>query len=148
MALEERFLPFYLDGRDAKLARISKLCPDAAEIAKEILQGKSLRTVIGDHAAQAGDTLARNLPFKRKWLHDNDEALEDLVSEHPANKDGAFAAFIAGMADELAYVLEDEVVGELNAIGGDDDEGEGEEEDEEDEETEGEKDKDASGKDD
>lgn len=133
-ALTEKLLPFYFDGREAKLVRIRKLCMDADEIADVIRNAPILapRDHIGAVAKKAGTTLTGDRKYRQKWIADNNDALHE-VSGVISGED-AFSAFVDGLADELAYVLEDEVLGALGASdeeGEEDGEGDGEDEGEE-----------------
>lgn len=130
-------LTFYLDGRGVKqLSRLRKLAPDAEEITQSILAGKDLREEIQRCCYEAKRLLAGDRKYKAKWLKDNDHA----VAELEADENDAFDAFMHGMADELCYSLEHEVLGvleeEIDGPADEDDEsgdGGGDEDGEEDE---------------
>lgn len=131
MAKPEDLIPFYIDGREAKLVRIRKLCADPEELAEKIRKaGGGLRSTIGDAANKARGLLAGDPRYRKKWIADNSEAIGD------GDPTDAFDAFLAGVADELAYVLEDEILPLLSDPDDDSDRSHGEDEDEDEDEEE------------
>lgn len=131
--MRTEFLTFYLDGRGVKsLGRLRKLVPDAEEICDRVVAGEAIRTAIERRVAEGMKLLAGDRKYKTAWLKDNDEAIDESLEGNSArglegSKDEAFEAFMGGMADELSYSLEAEVVELLEEEidgGGDDEEGE------------------------
>jgi len=119
--ITEEYLPFYCLGRQER--KLLKHDISESDVAEVIAKGTPLRRALEEACERAA------VPFqsgrsKRKWL---DENADDLQGIDP---DAAYAAYLQGRVDELAYVLEPDVVSELSGDDEDDDEVEGEEGDE------------------
>lgn len=127
--LNDDTIPFYLQGRSVKsLARLRKFVADPDEIVEAIEKGKPVRAAITDACAEAAKQLIADRKRKAAWLEEHNAELVDVTAI--GGKDEAWKAYCYGMADELAYVYEVDVLDCLDD--GDDDE------DDEDDEEEGE----------
>lgn len=123
--LNEETIPFYLQGRSVKsLSRLRKFVADPDEIVEAIEGGKPVRAAVTDACAEAAKQLIGDRKRKAAWLDENTTELVDVTAI--GGKDDAWKAFCFGMADELAYVYEIDVLDCLEGddLDGDDDESE------------------------
>lgn len=130
-------LPFYMAGREAKLTRIRKLCADPEDLCQAVLDGnEGVRDACAGAAQRAADLLRSDARYRKQWSKDSADEVAELSTDDLSR---AFDAYIVGLRDELAYVLEPDVLecisDELEEVDDDedgDDEVEDEEEDEDD----------------
>lgn len=125
MYLSEEMIPFYLQGRGAKLTRIKKYVADPEEIAETIEGGKAkVRDAIGKACSEAAEQLMGDRKRKAVWLEENSAELAnvDVMLGGKVNTDEAWKAFCYGMGDELAYAMEPDVLDVLEDPDGEGDE--------------------------
>ena len=124
--MTEDLISFYLQGRAVKsISRIRKFAADPDEIAVKITAGAGVRPAIGAACDEAASQLRANRKARQTWAADSKD---DLVGLGAGGEDLAWGAYCQGMSDELAYVIESEV---LDALEGDEEEGEGDDDVEE-----------------
>jgi len=119
--MKAEYLPFYLEGRDAKLVKNDI---DDDDLAQQIVDtGKTPYEITHAAAETAVKVLAVDPRKKRLWLNEH----EDDLKEAGGSADDAWNAFIAGRTDELCSALETPVLEALGEIifEGDEDEDEG-----------------------
>jgi hypothetical protein len=120
--VKAEYIFFYLEGREA---RKLKADIDTQAIAEQVLAGKGdihelLHKAVSD--AAKGLMVDRQ---KRQWLGD----FEDEIKESGGDGDAAYEHYCRGRVDELVFILEPEVLSDL-----DEDADDGEEEEDDDEE--------------
>ncbi len=127
MKLSDKYLLFYLEGREAKMLKADI---DTEAVAEEVEAGKGsihelLHKAVSDAARAEGVDRA-----KRRWIAEYEDEIKD------AGGDGelAYQHYVAGRVDELVHRLDGEVV---DFLAGDEDDDEEEEEGDEDETAEG-----------
>lgn len=131
MYLSEETIPFYLQGRGAKLARIKKYVADPEEIAEQIEGGKAkVRDAIGKACTDAAEQLMGDRKRKAAWIEENADELAEVTAI--GGKDEAWKAYCYGMGDELAYAIEPDVLDVLEDPDGEGDGDDGDEGDDED----------------
>lgn len=127
--MQKDLIPFYLEGRNAKLVRIKRITAEPEEIAQMVFDGGSLRESIQTTVDKGYQVLLSDRKYRKTW--ERDSSLDEGV-----DADAAYAHYLRGVADELAYALETEVLECLDEVDGDDgdddadedeDEGEGDE---------------------
>lgn len=119
--MKPEYLPFYLDGRDAKGLRVE--ADDLVDaVIKLIKGGADVWTSIREVAVDAARPFTTDMSKRKKFLRDG----EDEVKEAGGDESAAWDAFCAGKIDELAAGLEPAVVeaieDEVSGDDGDDDE--------------------------
>lgn len=122
--MKEQLISFYLQGRGVdSLARLRKFVDDPDEIAEKIRAGADVRAAVSAACEAASSQIAADRKRRDKWMEEN---RDELVT---ADKTEAWKAYCQGMADELAYSMEPDVLDALEGDYEDDDDGdEGEEE--------------------
>lgn len=131
-AMKAEYLPFYLEGRDAKLVKNDI---DEDDLAQQIVDtGKTPYDVLHAAAEAAVKVIAVDQRKKKLWLNEH----EDDVKEAGGSADDAWNAFIAGRTDELCSALETPVLEALEEIVFEGDEDESAEDDDEEDEDESE----------
>lgn len=118
--ITDEYLPFYCQGRAER--RLLKHDISESDLVEVISKGTPLRRAI-EEACERVATPFQTGKSKRLWLLEN---ADDVAGLDP---DLAYKAFLQGRIDELAYVLEPDVVGAL----GEDEDGEDEDGEEEEE---------------
>jgi len=119
---------FYMEGRCEK--RLLKNDIDEEALAEEIVRmGTPLRDTILSAASRAAAPFESG-KAKRGWIKSNDNEIKAAGGD----ADAAYAAYLEGRTDELAYALEQTVVEELGQRFGDDGESDDGEEGDDDEE--------------
>lgn len=127
-----KYLEFYLDGRDE---RILKNQIDLGVIAHRLQEPDppSLRDAVYAAAESVGAAHVSGRT-RRKWIDEHSEA----IAKADGDGDGAYAAWLQGRVDELAFKLESQIVETLGELlpsqgdGGEDDDDDGDEEEDED----------------
>lgn len=126
--MNEDLISFYLAGRAVKsLGRLKKSIADPDEIAEKIIAGTAVRAAISDACAEAAKPTLTDRKRKTAWLTENKDDLPTAPSS--SSNDDAWAAYCQGMADELAYAIEPDVLDALEGDGEDDEDGDDDEED-------------------
>ena len=119
---------FYLEGRGEKRLLKHEIAED--ELVGLLEAGAQFREVVAEACAKASVPLETG-KRKRAWIADHQEE----ISAVGGDADAAYAAYLQGRVDELAYSLEESVLTELgdrfDAEGSDEDEDEDEEGDRE-----------------
>jgi hypothetical protein len=125
--IDPRCWIFYLEGRGER--RLLKSPQSESDIANIVLKsGGDVREAIMAACRRAATPLEVG-KAKSRWLAESKEA----ISEAEVDGDAAYAAFLQGRIDELAYATEENVLVEIgNAVGA---EGGDEDDDEEDDES-------------
>jgi hypothetical protein len=120
---------FYLDGRGEK-RRLKNDIDEEALVEEMMSKGTPLRDAVLSACVRAAAPLEAG-KAKRMWVYEHSEAIKAAGDD----ADAAYAAYLQGRTDDLAYGIEEAVLGALDEKFGEegDDEGESEEEDEEDE---------------
>lgn len=121
--MKEHYVPFYIEGREAKALKNDI---DTMAIAEDVSAGKGTIHELLHKAATAIATAAGADRSKRTWLEEN----EDEIKAAGGDKDEAWAHYRDGRIDELVYQLEPDVIQDL-----DDPQGEDDDEGDEDEDT-------------
>lgn len=123
--MQEAFIPFYLEGRAVKsLGKYQRMLPDADEIAEQITSEDllSVRAAVEAACKEGLKPLETDRKKKRAWLDDHKQELDMLRGEKPGKMpmgvtnadDLAWHYYLNGIADELAYVVEADVLEELD----------------------------------
>ena len=108
------YIPFYLEGRDAKLLKADI---DTQRIAEDVAAGKgTIHELLADAVSKAAKGLDVD-KAKRRWI----EAWEDEIKEAGGDSEAAHEHFTQGRVDELVYRLEPEVLEDLDPDADDDD---------------------------
>lgn len=135
--MKPEMIPFYLSGRSVtRLSKIRALVADPEEIAEVVESGRlDFRAAITDACDEAAKQYAANRKRREKWFEESKLELE----ESKVDKTAAWEAYCKGVGDELAYVLEPDVLNELYGEDeaeddGDEEEGEGSDDDDDDDE--------------
>ncbi len=129
---EEKYLPFYLEGRN--YPKLLKHHLDIDDLVDLILatNSKSLNAVIRESCAEAAKKLETG-KVKKAWLA---EHAAEIGGVGTLDADGAAAksyqAWVDGRIDELAYATETGVIDAMNDRFGGESEDEEDDEDEED----------------
>ena len=129
---DKDLIPFYLQGRDARsLNKIQRFVDHPGDLADQVAERgfAELRTIIGTACRQAAGQLSGDRRLRDKWMTENEAELKESGLSAILHDD-AWKAYCCGMADELAYTLETDVLAELAGEDsddpGDDDEGDSE----------------------
>jgi hypothetical protein len=129
--IKDKYWDFYIQGRED---RTLKHDVDVDELAKKLRAGD---VAFRDAVLAACDAVAQPLSggkAKRKWLDEHQEE----IAQAGGSAEQAHAAWVKGRVDELAYMLEPDVINALADVGDgdepDENDEEGEEEDDDDEE--------------
>jgi hypothetical protein len=123
--IQEEYWTFYLDGR---VYRTLKNDIDPGDLAARLMvpNGKSLRDTVMA-ASRAVAAPLESGKTKQRWIAEHDADIKAAGGD----ADAAFKAWLEGRVDELAYVLEPDV---LAAMGEDDDDDDDRDEDDDEEE--------------
>lgn len=117
--MKEDLIDFYLAGRAVKsLSRLRKYLADPDEIAEKILAGTPVRAAISEACEAAAKQVEADRKRKAAWLAD---LAENSDSPLNGNGEAAWKAYCQGMADELAYAIDADVLDALEGEGDDDD---------------------------
>ncbi len=118
------YLPFYVDGREAKVIRAS--ADDLVDdIVKRINAGGDLWPTVHEVCADAAKAFTADRGKRQQFLRDN----EDEIKEAGGDETAAWEHFCAGKVDELAESIEPVVVEALIESVNEDDEDDEEEDD-------------------
>lgn len=138
-------LYFYLTGRDDMAeGRIKNAEVDIGDLVDQVVHPDDLAKVCKKAATDALSSQNAST-VKREWIDEQKDAIE---ATGVANADTAWSFYLKGQIDELAAVLEPEVVEELceqfredsDDAGGDEDSEDGGDDDEDEDSAEGEED--------
>jgi hypothetical protein len=125
--IQGEYWQFYVQGRCGKLLKND--IDEEALVEDMVSKGTPLRDMILSAASRAAAPLESG-KARRDWIKIND----DEIKASGGDGDLAYAAYLQGRTDELAYALEHAVVEELGQRWGlDDDEADHGDEDEDDE---------------
>lgn len=121
---------FYLEGRCEK-RRLKNDIDEESLMEEMVRSGTPLRDAVLSACARAAAPLEAG-KAKRAWVAERGDEIKNAGGD----ADAAYAAYLQGRTDDLAYVVEEGVVDALDQRFGDDetDDGEDDEEDDEDEE--------------
>lgn len=129
-AIQRKYAAFYIEGRESSKLRCDV---DEEDLAARVLDGK---ISVHDACVAAAENAAKPLEVdrrKRTWLADNEDAIKDAndcASDgkmEPKWGDEAYSHYLHGKIDELAMMLESDVVEAMSHDLFDDDNEEGEE---------------------
>jgi len=101
--IQPNYWEFYFDGRESKLLRRDSVDIDA--VVAEILADKTPHEAITAACERAADELLTNRK-KRAWLEEN----ADAIHKAGGDSEEAYRAWARGRVDELASVLEADVL--------------------------------------
>jgi hypothetical protein len=125
--IKAEYWGFYLDGREERRLKADISIPDIAQ--RLLRDGGDLRKTITTECerVRAANDWGK---VKRKWIAGADPV---AIKDAGGDAEQAYAAWLAGRADELAFYLESKVLAEMFSDDDDDEEGEGGDDDEEEE---------------
>jgi len=117
---------FYLDGRLEKRQLKSDIDEDAL-VEEMVRMGAPLRDTISAACDRAAAPLVSG-KAKRQWIDEHKDEIKDAGGD----SDAAYAAYLLGRTDDLAYDVEEAVIGALDQrFGGEDDDEDAEDDDDE-----------------
>jgi hypothetical protein len=109
--LNKSYLPFYLEGRDAKLFKDST---DDKTLAERVASGDGEIRMVALVAARAASRPHETGRSKTRWVHDH----EDEIRTAGGDADEAHRHYIDGRVDALAYSIEADILTELGEMEG------------------------------
>lgn len=109
--LKKSYVPFYLEGRDARLIKDTT---DDKELAAKVVAGEGDPRAIALAAAQAAAKPFEGGRSKTRWLHEHDGDIRAAGGD----KEEAYAHYMRGRVDSLAYSIEADILAELGDMGG------------------------------
>lgn len=119
---------FYLDGRLQKRQLKSDIDEEAL-VEEMVGAGASLRDTIASACDRAAAPLLSG-KAKRQWIVEH----EAEIKEAGGDADVAYAAYLQGRTDDLAYSVEQSVIEALDQRFGDEDDDDGDDDEDEEEE--------------
>ena len=109
--ITKSYLPFYLEGRDAKLIKDST---DDKVLAQRVANGDGEISMVAHVAARAAARPHETGRGRTRWLHDHAEE----IAAAGGDRDEAYRHYMDGRVDALAYSIEAAILDELSEIEG------------------------------
>lgn len=109
--IKKSYLPFYLEGRDAKLIKDET---DDKTLAARVASGDGEIRMVAVVAARAAAKPFEYGRSKTRWVHDHEED----IGRAGGDADEAHRHYIDGRVDALAYSIEADILEELGDMEG------------------------------